>query len=390
MTKPKVWMITPSFFPTLGGAESQVQRVSMLLLFDGWCVRVLTRQHNWAYPKGLPGGDLIVNDIPVTRLYSRGGTKVGSLLYVLGGLWYMLRLGRGDIYHAHDIGAAGWLAVAVRYLLGGRCLIKLRTGRNLYDELFSSRFARWSFCTLLRLADRIVVTNREVERFVHGLGIPNRRIVYLPNAVDTNVFHPVSAGRKLAVRERLGLPSEKDIVLYIGRLHPLKGVDVLLCAWALLPEGIRQRAMLLVIGDGSERDNLLRMSASLGIEDTVVLAGRQETTRDYYWASDLFVMPSRSEGQSNALNEAMACGLPVIASNVGGTLDVVEEGKSGVLFESENDRQLAEKLSSLLTARERWTELGTHARLAILQYADLGDTVTRLKEIYLELGDCDL
>jgi glycosyltransferase involved in cell wall biosynthesis len=86
----------------------------------------------------------------------------------------------------------------------------------------------------------------------------------------------------------------------------------------------------------------------------------------------------------------MACGLPVIASNVGGTLDVVEEGKSGVLFESENDRQLAEKLSSLLTARERWAEFGTHARLAILQYADLGDTVTRLKEIYLELGDCDL
>jgi glycosyltransferase involved in cell wall biosynthesis len=132
------------------------------------------------------------------------------------------------------------------------------------------------------------------------------------------------------------------------------------------------------------------MIAALGIEDTVVLAGRQETTRDYYWASDLFVLPSRTEGQSNALNEAMACGLPVIASNVGGTLDVVEEGKSGVLFESENEHELAEKLSSLLTARERWAELGTHARLAILQHADLGETVTRLKEIYLELGSCAL
>lgn len=119
------------------------------------------------------------------------------------------------------------------------------------------------------------------------------------------------------------------------------------------------------------------------------MTGYQEMTRHYYWASDLFVLPSRSEGQSNALNEAMACGLPVIASNIGGAPDIIEEDKSGILFESENDHQLAEKLSSLLGDHDRWAELGAHARLAILRQAGLAETVTQLKELYLQLGRRD-
>jgi glycosyltransferase involved in cell wall biosynthesis len=78
----------------------------------------------------------------------------------------------------------------------------------------------------------------------------------------------------------------------------------------------------------------------------------------------------------------MACGLPVIASNVGGALEVVEDGKSGLLFEAENAPQLAEKLAFLLMRRDQWVELGTQARLAIFRQANLGDTVLRLKEIY--------
>jgi glycosyltransferase involved in cell wall biosynthesis len=389
MMKPAVWMIIPTFFPTIGGAQSQVERVSKILLAEGWSVRVLTRQHSWDHPRGLPGGNTIVHGVPVTRLYSRGGTKIGSLLYVLGGLWHLLRWGRGGIYHAHDIGAAGWLAVAARYLLGGRCLVKLRTGRDRYEELFASGFARWHFAMILRLADRVVVVNHAVEELVGRLGVPSQRIVSLSNAVDTQAFSPVAAEKKRAIRERLGLPRDKAIVLYVGRLHPVKGVDILLQAWARLPEGIRHHAMLLVVGDGPERSNLLQTIASLELAESVTLTGDQETTRDYYWASDLFVLPSRSEGQSNALNEAMACGLPVIASNVGGALDVIEEGKSGILFEAENVHQLAEKLTSLLMSRDQWAELGTQARLAIFRHANLGDTVLRLKEIYLQFASPD-
>lgn len=383
--KATVWMIVPSFAPVIGGTETQARQQSKQLLEHGWSVRVLTRRHGSAQPRGLPARDE-VDGIPVIRLYSRGGGKVGSLLYVLSGLWHLLRRGRRDIYHAHDIGAAGWLAVIARYLLGGRCIVKLRTGRYLYEERFPSGMARWQFSVLLRLADRIVVVNSEVERFVRNLGIQETRVVRIPNAVDTRWFHPVSIEQKFATRKRLGLDTSKTIVLYVGRFAPQKRIDILLNVWSLMSADVRRDAQLVLVGDGPERDKLLDMITALGIKETVFLAGMQQAVRDYYWAADIFVHPSRSEGLSNALVEAMACGLPVVASNVGGALDVVEEGKAGALFESENQDQLMEKLGSVMAMRGRWGEMGAHGRYTVQMYADLEIIVDRLDALYKQLN----
>lgn len=379
-----VWMIIANFYPGIGGAERQAQRLSKALIARGWPVRVLTRQHSPALPQGLPASD-VVDGIPVIRLYSRGAIKIGSLLFVLGGLWHLLRHGSRGIYHAHDIGAPSWLALVARYLLGGRCIIKLRTGCYRYEKRCSSRVARWQFCALLRLADRVVVVSREVERFVCNLGIPAARVIRIPNSVDTSLFYPISAEERIATRKQLGLPTEKTIVLYVGVLKPIKGTDILLRAWALLPVDIRTEALLLLVGDGAERANLLRMITSLRLHESVFLAGMQQAVRDYYWAADIFVLPSRTEGLSNALVEAMACGLPVIASNVGGTLDVVEEGQNGVLFEAENHHQLAQKLASMIAMQERWVQIGALARQRVKAYADLDMAVDRLHQLYNQL-----
>lgn len=386
MNNPKVWMIIPSFFPTIGGTESQVQNLTQLLLANGWSIRVITRQHNWAFPSGLPGGELIINNTPVTRIFSRGGTKIGSLLFLLGGLWYLLLHGQRSIYHAHDLGAAGWLAIVARYLLGGRCLIKLRTGREQYEKIFAGGLARWYFSKMLQLADRIVVVNSGVEQYLQNLGILTERIIFLPNAINVDHYYPVSSEEKFAAQQRLNLSPQKNIVLYVGRLQPVKGVDVLVRAWALVPQDIRHNSRLLLVGDGAEYETINRMAEALNITESVILVGRQEAVRDYYWASDIFVLPSRSEGQSNALVEAMACGLPVVASNVGGAPDIIKEGKNGVLFESENHEQFAQKLTSLLKQPDCWGQLGTCARQSVLSQADLTGAVSQLEEIYNCLG----
>ena len=384
MNTSTAWMIIPTFYPVIGGTQSQVQMLSEVLKTHNWSIHVLTRQHSYAHPHGLPASDML-DGIPITRLYSNGGTKVGSLFYVLGGLWHLLRHGRRNIYHAHDIGAPGWLAVAARFLFGGRCIIKLRTGCYLYRQRFSSGLARWQFALLLRLADRVHVVNSEVENLVGDLGVPAERVIRVPNGVDTSQFYPVSSQEKLATRRRLGLPVEQTIVLYVGRFDPLKGVDILLRAWALLPENTRRQVKLVLVGDGPDREELLGIIDFLGIRESVLLAGERQNVRDYYWAADVFVLPSRTEGLSNALIEAMACELPVLASDVGGSLDVVVEGENGVLFESENEPDLANKLMGLITGRDSWASMGAQARQRVVKYADLTFVLDRLRATYHDL-----
>lgn len=379
-----VWMIIASFYPWVGGAERQVQRLSRALIARGWSVSVLTRRHGFPHLHGLPASD-VVDGIPIFRVHSHGTGKIGSFLYVLTGLWHLMRYGRHGIYHAHDVGASAWIAVIARYLLGGRCIIKLRTGRDLYEKRLFSRASRWQFSALLRLVDRIVVVNSEVEDMVLTLGIPATRVVRIPNSVDTKVFYPVSSNEKLAARKRLGLPMRKTIILYVGRLEPIKGVDILLRAWALLPEDVRLEALLVVVGDGSERENLLHLMSEFRVSESVLLAGAQESTRDYYWAGDIFVLPSRTEGLSNALIEAMACGLPVVASKTGGALDIVKEGENGLLFDVANSTQLMRKLSWMITNRDQWKEMGTYARQSVQIYADLEMAAGYLDKVYKAL-----
>lgn len=379
-----IWMLTGDFYPGIAGTERQVQEQSKALIARGCSVQVMTRRHGFDHLRGLPATDT-VDGIPVHRLNSRGPGKVGSLLYVLNGMWHLLRHGRRGIYSAHETGAPAWLAVAARYLLGGRCTIKLRTGILGYERRLSTRIGRWRFLALLGLADRIVVVNREVEALLRSLGIPSNKIVMIPNAVDTSLFHPVSNQEKLIERKRLGLPTDQNIVLYVGRLEPVKGVDVLLHAWADLPASIRSGTTLIIVGDGSDRDHLLHMISSLEIQRSVFFVGEQRTVLNYYWAADVFVLPSRTEGLSNALIEAMACGLPVIASNVGGALDVVRDDWNGNIFESENSRELAQKLISMMEMHDKWKVLGEHARQDVEAYTDLNRGVDRLNTMYLEL-----
>jgi glycosyltransferase involved in cell wall biosynthesis len=379
-------MLISGFYPGIGGGERQAQRLSKALIASGWSVRVLTRRHT-GYPDwpDLPPKD-VVDGIPLTRLYSRGSLKIGASLYVLNGLWHLLRRGRSGIYHAHDIGTVGWLAVAARYLLGGRCFIKLRSGRLYYKQQYASLLARWQFSTLLRLADKVIVVNSEVEQLLSEMGIPEQRVIRIPNSVDTDNFRPPSAEEKLAVRRRLGLSVYKAVLLYVGRLDPIKGVDVLLRAWALVPEHLRAHSQLVLVGDGAERENLLHLANSLNMQESVSLTGLQQAVRDYYWASDVFVLPSRTEGMSNSMVEAMACGLPVVASNVGGALDLVQADGNGLLFESEDQRDLAQKLGLMLNMADRWPDMGTQARQMVTTYADLDSVVLRLTEPYLESG----
>jgi glycosyltransferase involved in cell wall biosynthesis len=382
--KIDVWMVIPSFTPLVGGAETQVRQLSSGLIARGWRVRVLTRRVGCLEGEQVPSTETI-NGTPVTRIDSAGSGKLGSTQYLVRGLWHLMRHGRGAVYHAHDVGTPGLIAAFARRFFGGRSIVKLRTGRLTYERQFDSAARRWLFKRLLTLHDRVIVVNREVEQYLEELGIPSGLIVRLPNAVDGHVFVPSATNQKQAVRRSLGITADRTIVLYVGRLRWVKGVDVLIEAWAALPQSQRRNAMLLIVGDGEERLAIQRRIDLLGLRQSISLVGEQTDVQGYYAAADLFVLPSRTEGLSNALAEAMACGLPVVGSRVGGTPDIVMDGINGITFESENHLDLAARLEEMLFRRDEWATMGLNGRQTVLQYADFTTILDSLVAIYQSL-----
>ena len=381
-------MIIPTFYPVVGGTQSQVLRLTKRLLSLGWDVRVITRQHSFYHPHGLPAHE-VVEGIQVQRIFSRGG-KFGSLLFLLGGLVFLCRNGRGQIYHAHDIGSAGWLAVISAKLFGGSSLIKLRTGRKWYEQYLDGRLSRWQLMALFHLVSQIVIVNREVENLVAGLGISPRRMIYLPNAVDINYFHPAAEEIKFSLRRQFNLPLHCSVICYVGRLSYLKGVDILLNSWAKLPDEIRCHTILALVGDGEERPALEELISRLSLKDSVVLYGMQENVRDYYWASDIFILPSRQEGLSNSMIEAMSCGLPVVSSATGGALDIVVDGQNGWLFRNDQPGHLCQVLMRCFDEKDLWQQMGEISRRVVIQSADVGSMDEKIQGIYYRLSDSSI
>ncbi len=376
-------MLIATFYPTSGGSEISAQRLSRRLIENlGWQVRVLTRRHKHN-ERSLPPRDT-VDGLPVVRVFSP--RKFGAFFHLASGLCHLARFGRGSIYHAHDTKVSHWLAVIARFLLSGRSIIKLRSGRLPYERrLEMSLLRRLHFLIPIRLADRIIVVNQEIEEFVQELGVSPDRVVRIPNAVDTKFFHPITDREKLNVRNQLGLPNDKRIFLYTGSFRPIKGTDVLLRAWALLPKSMRKTLLLILVGGDKDHDKTSTLLDHLNIYEGVKIVGLKKSIRNYYWAADFFVLPSRSEGLSNALLEAMSCSLPVISSKVGGTLDVLENGVNGILFESEDHEQLAECIIEILQMEDQWVALGAQGRKIVQRYAELDTCTQILSDMYQQL-----
>jgi glycosyltransferase involved in cell wall biosynthesis len=234
------------------------------------------------------------------------------------------------------------------------------------------------------VGSHISVVCRQTYFHALGLGVDPARLSLEPNGVDAERFRPQPRA-ETGLRAALGLTMETPLVGFVGRLSPEKGPEVFVRA-ALQLQARCPGAQAVLIGDGPLRPQLQRQIEQLGLVGRVHLAGEWEDMPAVYAALDLLVMPSHSEAMPLALMEAMACGLAVVATRVGGVPDIVEHGASGWLVGCNDFDDIAARCAGLLADAALRRRFGERARARVLEQLSLSVSTERVARLLARLA----
>ncbi|MDC0712437.1 glycosyltransferase family 4 protein [Stigmatella sp. ncwal1] len=375
----RIAMLTAVFPPSVGGIQTHTLRLSQRLVAQGAQVVVLTRHH-----QGLPRQEFM-EGVEVLRLGQGDARReVATATYLADSLRVLVsRRGELDVMHAHQMLSPTSVGLLARKALGIPLVINPHACGP-QGDVHSLRNAHWlaggwRLGAARRWADAFVSISEPIREELRASGIGEDRLWRIANGVDLDTFRPAGAEERHALRARLGLP-QGPVVTYSGRLAPEKGVDVLLEAWALLVRA-RPEATLVLLGNGPEEAALRGRVAQLGVGDSVRLMGAVADVPAWLRASDVFALASRTEGLPVALLEGMACALPSVATRVGGTPEVLEDGVHGRLVPSETPGALAKGLLEALDPGTglRW---GAAARERVEARFSLDAIAHRLLQLY--------
>lgn len=231
----------------------------------------------------------------------------------------------------------------------------------------------------------LFIANSEILRqfSIFNAGINPEKIITIYNGIDSNRYSYLNPQSK---REELGIKENDYLIGTIGRLDEQKGIEYLFKALKIIKEQI-QNFKCLVVGNGRLRSKLEQLKVKLGIKENVILTGARTDANDLMAMFNLFVLPSLWEGLPNVLLEAMACEKPIIATNVGGVPELIENEKSGILVEPKDPNSLAKAIIELIKNKEKSKIVSQQARKRVEKFS-LDKMVKEIEKIYdQQLGD---
>lgn len=278
--------------------------------------------------------------IPILRMLSYLVSGCSSLIWIV---WKH----RINLIHAHWVIPTGFIAVLAKKITHVPVLLSAHGADiNLYPRKNRLLFKIAAFS--LRHANEITAVSEELKNKIRNeFGIISKRITVVSCGVDLETFRPMDQKN---AREKLKLPQQAKIVLFIGDLIPLKGLHHLIES---IPDILKRQdqAVFLIIGKGFFERDLANMVENRGLKPHVRFMGAVPNEEVPLWlnAADLLVLPSTSEGTPVVVMEALSCGVPVVASRVGGIPELVKDGENGLLVKSDDPNSLGEALIRLLT-----------------------------------------
>jgi glycosyltransferase involved in cell wall biosynthesis len=378
-------MVNIDFLPLLGGAQMHTLRLARYLSQHGVDVQVITRHH-----PGLPLKETI-DGVSVYRTPIWHPSKlIASFSFTFHAL-RLLQSSRQDyqVIHSHEMLSPMTIGLAASQLGGARLVINPHRGGYLGDvyKLVNRRpisgkmRLRWA----QKRGDAFVAVSHEIASELEAVGIDKDKIWHIPYILDTDHFRPADGVDRAELRSQLGM-QDGLWACYAGRLVAEKGLNVLLKAWEMVVR-CNPEARLVIVGYGDQRSYLEELSEIRGIEGQVRFAGAVADTVHYLQASDVYVQPSFTEGLPISVLEAMGCGLPVIATGVGGVTDLLSNGINGIIIPPHDPDVLSDCLVEMLSNQDLRHRLGSQARQDVIAYCATDKVGEAHLELYRQLVD---
>lgn len=368
-------MVVPQYpYPVVGGLERQAHELSKALRELGVQVQALSGKVEVGQPALEIVEGVKVHRIPWPR------HKWVRFLRTHFDLFRVLRVQRDsyDVIHLHQHSWFGLCTILAAKLLGKPILTKLpNVGEFGLPGMMAQRFGRLKLSILLG-SDALVAVSPESLIELEQVGYPSGRVLATPNGIRLN-----GKRNRSAYREVSAYPCR---VVFVGRLSEEKCLNTLLIAWSKLIHAGNAQATLELWGSGPLEMKLRQRCHELSIGDSVRLLGHVNDVRDRLSEMDIFVLPSRAEGNSNAILEAMGAGLPIVSTRVGGTPVLVGMAGAEFLCEPGDEDTLAAHLLRLIGDRRLREHIGAAMRRRAEQYFDICRVATTYVAAYQYLA----
>ena len=372
MTTPKVCIFTETYYPVVGGGETQARLLAEGLVANGFSVIILTRRSASTLKKIEQFGE-----VTVYRLLPVGSGQLKKWGLLISSIPLLIKLQRQyDLIFVSGFRIVGVVAVLISKLFGKTCVLKADSQGEMSGEFFRDGLAKVGVSPtwlpfklflglrniILKRANAFTAISTEIAVELTSTGVQPDTIRMIPNSVDTTLFCPVDDQQKINLRQKLDLPPTAKIAVYTGRLVSYKGLPLLLRVWQDIQRNHNNVCLVLVGTGGLDIHNceaeLKAYVEANDLQQSVHFTGSVQNVPEYLQASDIFVFPTENDAFPSSLVEAMTCRLPVITTPVGAIKTIVTDQDNGLVVQPSDFQQLYEALDTLLTNPNLGSRLG--------------------------------
>ena len=374
--------------PFVGGVGRIANELSHSFATKGHEVQVITRQRQPESTHFRRIGKILIKSLPPIG-HSRGKGWKG-ILPTLGFHWrvfyFLVRhRNRYDVVLVTGFRLLAIPVVLATIIARKPCCIRLEAIAELSEDLSHESLLKMNIPAIplvmkawrrfrnmvLRRADRFVAISTEIMDGLVRMRFDPGKIRKIPNATNPDEFVPPLAEEKSVLRLKLGLPEDCILFNYSGRIVATKGVMLLIRVWHELLNK-HSSIHLVMVGSGADfpdrcEDEIKEYIRNSDMATHVTLTGASDNVAEYLKASDIFVLPSEHEGFSLSLVEALACGLPTIATEVGGAPEVIQHEENGYLIPPKNEAALQHAMEWMLNHQDKWPDISRNARQTIIK-----------------------
>lgn len=314
---------------------------------------------------------------------------LNGIIYLLDVLFWLIRnRGKYDIIHCQQMFGPTMAAAVASYIIRKPILTRVTTMGELGEvKQIRDMPLAWLRARLIKRVSCWVALTREMKSELVSLGIPGKKIKIIHNSTVIPVEAAYAPETKAKLRSELGLEDQKTGV-FVGRLSEEKNLDVLVRAWVAVCDAFPQ-AQLLLLGEGGAYRNveprLRELVRELGLTEAVHFLGHVSRAKEFVIASDVFVLPSRTEGMSNALVEAFACGAAIVATDIPANAEICTDRVNSLLVPVGDSGLLAAAVSEIFASPQLASDLGAAARKKAQEELTVDRMITAYLETYQEM-----